>query len=90
MFMHNGQPYIWLLPDCLNETQARRKASAKLGGRNFQILCRPYKDTARLTAEMKAETLDNTADPDIALRRMKHTDIKDDDDDGQAGVPAEI
>lgn len=86
LFWHEGTPRIWLLDDCFTEQQARKKAQLKLGGRQYEIIGRPYNDIARVTSEYKARTLDRTADPDIALKRVKHTEDIDPEQESQEGV----
>jgi hypothetical protein len=95
VFSYMGKTYVWYLPDCYNEAQAQRKAQMKVRDAQgnpltHQVINRPYKDESatRVAGELKADMLNNTGNVEGAVQRMKHTDIKEDnntDNDGFGG-----
>lgn len=82
----DGRVVVWMKEDWKDEGDANKAAFAAIKGRFFTVISRPYKDTARVTQEMKSARLEESADLDGSIKRAVHDPKRLNVDEEQNGT----
>ncbi len=82
-FVHNGRPVVWRLEDAKSAADANRKGAEKLQGRFFKVFSTTNKDESEALKYARALLLEELGNPDVVLRRAKHTDLTDEEINSQ-------
>ena len=68
----DGRVVVWMKEDWTSETEANQAAFNAIKGRFFLVVKKPFKDTARVTQEMKSAHLEESGDLDSSIQRAVH------------------
>ena len=68
----DGRVVVWMKEDWKSESEANQAAFNAIKGRFFLVVSKPFKDTARVTQEMKSARLEESADLDGSIKRAVH------------------
>lgn len=68
----DGRVVVWMKDSWKSESEANQAAFNAIKGRFFLVVSKPFKDTARVTQEMKSARLEESADLDGSIQRAVH------------------
>lgn len=68
----DGRLVVWQKDEWHNESEANQAAFSAIKGRFFLVVKKPWRDTARVTQEMKSARLEESADLDGSIQRAVH------------------